>query len=239
VGLPFVEYEDIGQASYKETWDYQIELQQSIIHTKRNTDKTPINKLIFCEHNPVYTLGKSGDIDNLVFDEERLAQMGIEFHKTNRGGDITYHGPGQITGYPIFDLDQFYNDVHRYVRDLEEVVIRTIADFGLEGKRLDGFTGVWLAPNDQSPQWRKICAIGVHMSRWVSIHGFALNVNTDLMHFMGIVPCGIAEDSKTVTSMQKELGNVQQLDKVKSQLRQHFSKVYNFQFTQVPSDIMI
>ena len=229
--MPRVIFKDLGRIGYKEAWDYQKEQQQAIIHTKRFTDDTPISQLLFCEHNPVYTLGKSGDIGNLVFDEERLSQMGIEFFKTNRGGDITYHGPGQITGYPIFDLDQFYNDVHRYVRDLEQVVINVLSRYDIKGERLEGFTGVWIAPNDSSPVWRKICAIGVHMSRWVSLHGFALNVNTNLLHFTGIIPCGIQEDSKTVTSLQHELGEKVPADDVKRALCEEFSNVYGFQYT--------
>ena len=235
MGLPIVQYEDLGLMSYMEAWDYQKSIQQSIIKEKRETDHTPTNRLLLCEHQPVFTLGKSGKIENLVMSPEQLKSNGIEFYKTNRGGDITYHGPGQITGYPIFDLDQFYNDVHRYVRELEQVVINVLKHFDIDGERLEGFTGVWLPETDKKPLKRKICAIGVHMSRWVSMHGFALNVKPDLNHFTGIIPCGIQEDTKTVTSISQELNQNIDLEEVKELLKQEFRTVFNFQFERLAS----
>lgn len=229
---PKVAYTDLGIISYNEAWDYQKNIQQNIIANKREGDKHQTSHLIFCEHKPVYTLGKSGKLDHLVYTEAELARQGIEFYKTNRGGDITYHGPGQITGYPVFDLDQYYNDVHRYVRELEEVVIRTLSHFGITGQRIDGFTGVWLPPNGSKYVNRKICAIGVHMSRWVSLHGFALNVNTELDHFDGIVPCGIVDNDKAVTSINKELEDqTVTLDEVKAVLKLEFSNVFQFEYS--------
>lgn len=227
--LPKVTFRDLGNIGYAEAFDCQKSFQSEIIAQKR-AGELPLSHLLFCEHNPVYTLGKSGDVQNLVYSESQLSGKGIEYHKTNRGGDITYHGPGQITGYPIFDLDQYYNDVHRYVRELEQVVIRTIAEFGLKGNRLDGFTGVWLLPDVASPKYRKICAIGVHMSRWVSMHGFALNVQTDLSMFEGIIPCGIVDENKTVTSMSKELNKKVELPEVKEVLKTKFAEVYEFEW---------
>jgi len=199
---PIVIVKDLGRMSYQKAWDYQTELQQDIIKQKRAGNPNPDNYLLFCEHNPVYTLGKSGSADHLLIDIEE--QTEFEYFKINRGGDITYHGPGQLTVYPIFDLEQFFTDVHRYVRSLEEVVIRTIGQYGIQGKRVEGFTGVWIEEDGLIVE-RKICAIGVHLSRWVSLHGLALNVNTDLSHFKNIVPCGIQEEGKDVTSMQSEI----------------------------------
>lgn len=225
--LPKVLYQEIDQShTYQEVWDFQKHLQQKLIADKRaNTIGRP-NYLLLCEHAPVYTLGKSGKIDHLKLNEEQLQTGQMEFFKINRGGDITFHGPGQITGYPIFDLDHFYHDLHRYVRDLEEVVIRTLSDFGIIGGRIDDFTGVWI--DMDSPRKRKICAIGVHMSRWVSMHGFALNVNTDLQYFNNIIPCGIVDDDKSVTSISKELGkNVVPME-VKPILKKHFADVFQF-----------
>ena len=198
---------------------------------KENVNPQPqVNQMIFCEHGHVYTLGKSGSEDHLLIDKNKLDQEEIEYFKINRGGDITYHGPGQITGYPIFDLDEFFTDVHKYVRYLEEVIIRTIAEYDLKGIRVEGHTGVWLAPEQKGDPYRKICAIGVHLSRWVTMHGFAFNVNTDLDFFNYIIPCGIDDQDKTVTSLSRELGRVIELEEVKGKLRNHFSDLFEFEY---------
>ena len=226
---PTVRFEDLGKIAYREGLEYQKSTQSKIINEKR-AGESPTSALLLCEHNPVYTLGKSGSKEHLVFSDEELVAHGIEFHKTNRGGDITYHGPGQVTGYPIFDMDQFYNDVHRYVRDIEEVVIHVLQEYGLEGMRIPGYTGVWLEGQKGVLPQRKICAIGVHMSRWVTMHGFALNVNTDISKFDGIVPCGIKEEGMLVTSLAQEMGEPAEIQKVKYQLKNAFEKVFDFQW---------
>lgn len=186
--------------------------------------------LLFVEHPPVYTLGKSGSMDNLLLTEKELVEKGISFYPINRGGDITFHGPGQLVGYPILDLDLFFNDVHRYVRNLEEVMIRTLADYGVEGFRVKDYTGVWVEGGQgKEAFWskkRKICAIGVHLSRWVTLHGWAFNVNTPLHYFDYIVPCGIAETDKTVTSLAVELGHPIDMQVVKDTVRRHFEAVF-------------
>lgn len=230
---PKVIVRTLGLISYQEAWDYQTSLMDELKLIKkwnRDNDSKREQKhyLLFCEHNPVYTLGKSGSKDHLLQDEETLEKAGFEYFKINRGGDITYHGPGQLTVYPIFDLDFFFHDVHKYVRFLEEVVLQTLDHFGLQAKREKEFTGVWLSG---SPK-RKICAIGVHMSRWITMHGLALNVNTDLSHFENIVPCGIQEVDKTVTSIQKELNKEIPLQKVIKVMTQKFSDVYNFSIAE-------
>ncbi len=231
-------FEDLGNISYREAWDYQTKLHRQLVDHKLAVRKQeagtsigahPPHYLLFCEHPPVYTLGKSGSIDHLLLNEEELHQEGFEYFKINRGGDITYHGPGQIVGYPIFDLDCFFTDVHKYVRYLEEAVIRTLADYGIEGTRIKEYTGVWLEARDGLPK-RKICAIGVHLSRWVTMHGFAFNVNPQLQHFTNIIPCGINDKDKGVTSMQRELGRELPLDEVKENLRHQFAQLFNFQF---------
>lgn len=202
-----VQLQDLGNKDYKETWDYQESLFKEIVDLKianrRNetTVETP-NYFLFVEHPHVYTLGKSGDISNLLLSEEQLAAKGATFYKINRGGDITYHGPGQIVGYPILDLENFFTDIHKYLRFLEEVIILTLKEYGLDCSRSDGETGVWLGVG--TPFARKICAMGVRASRWVTMHGFALNANADLGYFDNIIPCGIR--GKAVTSMQVELG---------------------------------
>jgi len=230
-------YEDLGRISYNKAWEYQKNIQQKVIKTKRETPHIPANRFILCEHDPVYTLGKSGDIGNLVYNQKALEEQGIEFYKTNRGGDITYHGPGQITGYPIFDLDQLYNDLHRYVREIEQVVINVLNHLGITSMRISGYTGVWLPKSDSNPYERKICAIGVHMSRWVSMHGFALNINTDLNHFRGIIPCGIQENNKGITSLQHELGRPVELDRIKQLLLSEFISVFGFELIEfVPAN---
>ncbi|MEY8020925.1 lipoyl(octanoyl) transferase LipB [Muriicola sp. SD30] len=223
-----VAIEDLGLKDYKETWDYQEELFQEIIGLKiRNrreatTLPTP-NHFLFVEHPHVYTLGKSGDIENLLVDEEQLKKRGATFYKINRGGDITYHGPGQIVGYPILDLDNFFTDIHKYLRLLEEMIILTLADYGLKGERSKGETGVWLDVG--TPFARKICAMGVRASRWVTMHGFAFNINTDLSYFDLMIPCGIK--GKGVTSLNVELGKREiPIHEVQEKLLLHFGKLF-------------
>ncbi len=231
-------FKDLDRISYREAWDYQQQLLTEAIDIKRQNrllkergePLLPVkHHLLFCEHSPVYTLGKSGSLDHLLLDETSLAEKGIEFFKINRGGDITYHGPGQIVGYPIFDLDEFFTDVHRYVRYLEEAVIRTIAEYGLEGYRIPEYTGVWLPARGLAPK-RKICAIGVHLSRWVTMHGFAFNVNTELDYFRHIIPCGIQDEDKDVSSLAKELGFETDIAEVKERLKFHFADLFGFEF---------
>ncbi len=227
-----VKYIDLKRISYSDALKLQQEAQKLLIKRKLKIrdgeipkDSEVIHSLFFCEHNPVYTLGRSGSINNLLYSDIELNSREIEFYKTNRGGDITYHGPGQIVGYPVFDLDYFYHDVHKYVREIEEVIIRTVNDFGIKSQRIDGLTGVWVKGGNGDAD-RKICAIGVHISRWVTLHGFALNVNTDLDYFQGIVPCGISADDKKVTSIQKELGYQIDLNEVKNSLLNNFKDVF-------------
>ena len=209
--------------TYEEVWRFQSHLQQKLIKAKRSGVEDQPGYLLLCQHNPVYTIGKSGKIEHLLIPESNIEKSEFEFFKINRGGDITYHGPGQLTAYPILDLDHYYHDLHRYVRDLEEVVIRTIARWGVSGDRIDGYTGVWI--KDESGN-RKICAIGVHMSRWVSMHGFALNINTDLSHFKNIIPCGIVAEDHHVTSLQNEVGHAVDLDQVRAELIKQFESVF-------------
>ena len=234
-----VYFENLTGLTYQEAWDYQTVIHKKLIEhkrSKRNMSQEDLDayrqehRLLFCEHKHVYTLGKSGSIDHLLIDEEKIDQEEIEFFKINRGGDITYHGPGQLTGYPIFDLDHFFNDVHMYVRFLEEAVIMLLEDYGLKGERIDGYTGVWIIPEDNSQPARKICAIGVHLSRWVSMHGFALNVNTDLSYFNYIIPCGIQDENKTVTSLQSELGKLIPMDEVKERLKRNFAVLFDYEY---------
>jgi lipoyl(octanoyl) transferase len=224
---------DWGEISYKEAWDRQAQLQQELIQVKRNAlDKknyANLHKFVFCEHPPVFTLGKSGKDHHLLLNQSDLEAKGIAFYKVNRGGDITYHGPGQIVGYPLFDLDLFFTDVHKYVRTLEEGIIQTLKEFSVEALRKEGYTGVWCPPNEKNPQWRKICAIGVHLSRWVSMHGFALNVNTLLNPFEFIIPCGIQEEDKTITSLQKELQQTVDTQQVKDLLLKKYSELFPFE----------
>ncbi len=231
-----VKFIDKGRISYKDAWDFQQELHDVTVQTKLANNKVmdsqhqaTSNQLIFCEHNPVYTLGRSGSVNHLLLKQDELEKAGVEFYKINRGGDITFHGPGQVVGYPIFDLDYFFHDVHKYVRFLEEIIIRTLKEYDIKGERIDGFTGVWLAGSDYLPQ-RKICAIGVHLSRWVTMHGFALNVNTNLKYFNDIIPCGIADDNKAVTSMKAEIGKEIDMEDVKKKLKHHFAEVFQFKF---------
>jgi lipoyl(octanoyl) transferase len=212
----------LKQAGYQEVWDFQEVLMQKLIQTKRNrSDESSLfttHHLIFCEHTPVYTLGKSGSTDNLLIPEEDIETSKFEFHKINRGGDITYHGPGQWTIYPILDLECYYRDVHKYVRTLEEMVINLLRDYGIGGAPVEDFTGVWVGDHHN----RKICAIGVHLSRWVSMHGLALNVNANLDHFNYIIPCGIPQGDKTVTSMSQELNRTIEMSEVKDRFISEF-----------------
>ena len=220
--------QDLGLKDYKETWDYQEYLFKELLDIKiRNrregTSLPTPNHFLFVEHPHVYTLGKSGDMTNLLVDEAQLKAKGATFYKINRGGDITYHGPGQIVGYPILDLDNFFTDIHKYLRLLEEMVILTLADYGLKGERSKGETGVWLDVG--TPFARKICAMGVRASRWVTMHGFALNVNTDLSYFDMMIPCGIK--GKGVTSLNEELGRKEvPMDEVRKKLLLHFGVLF-------------
>ena len=223
-----VQFEDLGFKDYKIVWDYQESLFKSIVDQKirnrrQNLNEPTNNHFLFVEHPHVYTLGKSGDISNLLVDENELAEKGATFYKVNRGGDITYHGPGQIVGYPILDLDNFFTDIHKYLRLLEETIILTLSDYGLKAERSKGETGVWLDVG--TPFARKICAMGVRASRWVTMHGFALNVNANLGYFDLMIPCGIKE--KAVTSLNVELGvDEVPLDEVKERLLKHFFTLF-------------
>ena len=221
-------FKDIGLIEYKEAWLFQEKIFNEILEIKsknRNegTEITTKNYLIFCEHPHVYTLGNSGNKENLLVNEEYLKSRGASFYKTNRGGDITYHGPGQIVGYPIFDLDNFFNDIGKYLRFLEEVIILTLKEYGLSGERSKGETGVWLDVG--KPTARKICAMGVKTSRWVSMHGFAFNLNTDLSYFENIIPCGI--NDKKVTSLEKEMGHKIDVDHAKSLIKSNLERVFD------------
>lgn len=220
---------DLGLKDYKETWEYQELLFQQILDIKSNNRKlttaesTP-NYFLFVEHPHVYTLGKSGHIENLLISEEKLNAIGAKFYKINRGGDITYHGPGQVVGYPILDLENFFTDIHKYLRLLEDMIILTMEEYGLKAERSNGETGVWLDVG--TPFARKICAMGVRASRWVTMHGFALNVNTDLGYFDNMIPCGIKD--KAVTSLNVELGVSQiPMAEVKEKLSKHFLELFN------------
>lgn len=228
-----VHFKDLGLIDYQEAWDYQTEVFQKTIDLKIENRKNPeppkdtSNHLLFCEHPHVYTLGNSGDQDNLLISEAHLTQKGAQFYKINRGGDITYHGPGQLVGYPIFDLDLFFTDIHKYLRFLEEAVILTLKEYGITGDRSPGFTGVWIEPNDPI-RARKICAMGVKCSRWVTMHGIGFNVNTDLSYFNNIVPCGI--DGKQVTSISQELGCTVSMEEVKERLKVNLANVFDYDY---------
>jgi lipoyl(octanoyl) transferase len=221
---------DLGNKDYKDTWDYQEELFKEIVDLKiqkRNSPEivTP-NYFLYVEHPHVYTLGKSGDFSNLLLSEKQLTEKGATFYKINRGGDITYHGPGQIVGYPILDLENFFTDIHKYLRFLEEAIILTLAEYGLKTERSPGETGVWFDVG--TPFARKICALGVRASRWVTMHGFALNVNADLGYFDNIIPCGIR--GKAVTSMHVELGKEVDEQEVKNKILKHFTALFESSF---------
>jgi lipoyl(octanoyl) transferase len=225
-----VSFKDLGLIDYKKCWDFQEELFAEILDVKssnRKENKTVSTKnhLIFCEHPHTYTLGKSGDEKNLLVNEDYLKTRGATFHKINRGGDITYHGPGQIVGYPILDLDNFFTDIHKYLRFLEEAVILTLKEYGLESERSPGETGVWFDVG--TPKARKICALGVKSSRWVTMHGFAFNVNSDLSYFGNIVPCGITD--KNVTSLQNELGREIKMNEVRNKLKAHLVELFDME----------
>lgn len=217
-------FEDLGLRSYKEVWDYQEALLKESVSRKSAERNEPTeDRLIFTEHPLVYTLGKSGKKEHILIPEEGMAEKGIEYFQANRGGDITFHGPGQLVGYPILDLEHFKTDLGWYLRSLEEVFILTMATYGLKGGRSAGETGVWLDP-DIKGQERKICAMGIRCSRWVTMHGFAFNVNTNLDYFNYIVPCGIQD--KQVTSLEKELGHPVSLEEVKAEVKRNFEKVF-------------
>ncbi len=223
-------FKDLGLTDYKKAWDMQEKILKEIVDIKLENRDIPLQEqlkgrhhLLFCEHPPVITLGRSGSIDNLLFNERFLKSKGIQFYKNNRGGDITFHGPQQIVGYPILDLDHFFTDIHKYMRFLEEMIIRTLAEYDIEADRLKGATGVWL-DKDLPGKARKICAMGVKCSRWVTMHGFAFNVNTDLSYFNYINPCGFTD--KGVTSLEKELGYKVALEEVKPKLLKHFSDLF-------------
>lgn len=213
----------MGRVPYEEAWDLQHRLQQRLVDNKRSADPQPLPHVaLLVEHPPVFTLGKSGDDSNLLASEADLEAAGATFVRIDRGGDITYHGPGQIVGYPILDLDRFYTDIHRYLRDLEEVIIRTCDDFGIQANRYDKGTGVWVTADEGNE--RKICAMGIRCSRWVTMHGFALNVAPELDHFSLIVPCGIQD--RGVTSMQMELLQVLDRNQVEDAIVRHFAEVF-------------
>ena len=226
--------EDLGHKDFKETWEYQETLFKNILDTKianrrQGTEHETPNYFLFVEHPHVYTLGKSGDMSNLLLAESELKARGATFYKINRGGDITYHGPGQIVGYPILDLDNFFTDIHKYLRFLEEMVINVLKEYNLSATRSDGETGVWL--DVDTPFARKICAMGVRASRWVTMHGFALNVNANLGYFDNIIPCGIKE--KAVTSLNVELGVPEvPLNEVKEKLLFHFEQLFEAHFVK-------
>lgn len=222
-----VRFEDLGLIEYDKAWAYQEELLNENLHIKKNAKdgltRSTKHYLLFCEHPPVYTLGKNGKMEHLLMNEAELQRNGISFYQTNRGGDITFHGPGQIVGYPILDLERFTTDIGKYLRQIEEMVILTLAGFGIMGGRSEGETGVWIDAGIPGRE-RKICAIGVRCSRWVTMHGFAFNVNTPLNYFNNIIPCGIQE--KQVTSLEKELGYKPDIEMVKELVRKNFEKVF-------------
>lgn len=225
----------LGEEDYQKVWDYQESIFKKTVDRKIDNRKlenesavlATDNFLIFCEHPHVYTLGKSGSIENLLLDEEGLERNHAQFYKINRGGDITYHGPGQIVAYPILDLENFFTDIHKYLRYLEEAIVLTLADFNISAGRIEGLTGVWVDFEEGAKDPRKICAMGVKSSRWVTMHGLALNVNTDLSYFEHIVPCGI--DDKAVTSMQKELGHEVNMEEVRNRLTHHLATVFEME----------
>lgn len=241
-------FKDLGIMDYQAAWDYQEKLLQenvrrkSVVRSQQSSlnsgqSASPASSIAYCplptahyllfvEHPPVYTLGKSGNKENVLLDDDGLKEKDIQFFNTNRGGDITFHGPGQVVGYPILDLEKFYTDIGKYLRNLEEVIILTLADYGIIGERSSGETGVWIEPGVPGRE-RKICAIGVRCSRWITMHGFAFNVNTDLSYFNHIIPCGIV--NKQVTSLEKELGNTADTKEVKNKMKMNFEKVFDVQ----------
>lgn len=224
-----VELKNLGLVDYKQCWDLQEELNKANVDIKLNQRKNPElnietkHHLLYCEHPLVFTMGKSGSIDNLLLSEQELLAIQAKYYKINRGGDITHHGPGQLVAYPIFDLEKIYTDIHRFLRELEQAVILTLADFGIHAGRYPGYTGVWIEPEDDSKA-RKICAMGIRCSRWITMHGLALNVNNNLSYFENIIPCGIKD--KDVTSIEMELGNRVDMQKVKDRLSLHIENVF-------------
>jgi lipoyl(octanoyl) transferase len=223
---------DLGLIDYQKAWDYQTEIFNQTLAIKstnraESTSSATNNFLIFCEHPHVFTLGKSGNEKNLLLDKEGLAERNASYYHINRGGDITYHGPGQLVGYPVIDLENFFTDIHKYMRLLEEAVILTLKEYDVESGRIPGFTGVWLDYNDEKKA-RKICALGVKTSRWVTMHGFAFNVNADLKYFDYIVPCGI--DDKAVTSLEQELGAAQDMKEVAKILKENIRQLFGMEF---------
>ncbi|MEO9147688.1 MAG: lipoyl(octanoyl) transferase LipB [Ginsengibacter sp.] len=244
-------FEDLGIIHYKKAWDYQEELVKKDLEIKSEARKasdsgvlavgngqpaivthqlSTINYLLFCEHPPVYTLGKSGHIENVLLSEHEMEEKEIEFFRTNRGGDITFHGLQQIVGYPILDLENFFTDIGKYMRSLEEVIILTIAEYGIKGDRSKGETGVWIDPGIHGRE-RKMCAMGIRCSRWITMHGFALNVNTDLGYFDNIIPCGIV--NKQVTSIERELGHKVDFEEVKEKVKRNFEKVFDAVISEI------
>lgn len=229
-----MKFKDLGIIDYKSAWDYQEGLLKENLLVKSasrvngsflSPKELPTRHyFLFCEHTPVYTLGNSGNMENVLLTSEQMAEKGVSFYKTNRGGDITFHGYQQIVGYPILDLEKFYTDIGKYLRNIEETIIRTIAEYGIIGERSKGETGVWVDPHIAGSE-RKIAAIGVRCSRWITMHGFALNVNTDLDYFNNIIPCGI--QNKQVTSIEKETGNKVDYEEVKQKLLIHFSDIFD------------
>ena len=237
-----VRFADLGTWSYQRAWDFQEAIFTEVVEQKSANRKLPEaerittrDTLLFVEHPHVYTMGKSGDLGNLLADDERLKAINAEFFRTNRGGDITYHGPGQLVGYPILDLDEYFTDIHRYLRTLEEVIIATLADYGIHGDRSPGETGVWLDVG--SPFARKICAMGVRASRWVTMHGWAFNLNTDLRYFEYIIPCGIKD--KAVTSLQRELGRRVDEAEVKALVASHFARLFEVDLADTAVDRLL
>lgn len=231
-----VEFQQLGLVDYKQAWDYQERLFAEIIDLKIQNRKLPEefrqltpNYLLFCQHPPVYTLGKSGKESHLLLDEQGLDKAEASYYKINRGGDITYHGPGQLVGYPLLDLENFFTDIHKYLRLLEEAVILTLKEYHIEAGRIPGLTGVWIDYEKQENP-RKICALGVKSSRWVTMHGFAFNVNTNLAYFGNIIPCGI--DDKAVTSLQAELGHELPMEEVEAKLLIHIAALFDMKLNQ-------
>ncbi len=229
---------DLGLMPYKEAWDLQTRLHKELVDNKRaGYPNARHHYLLLCEHPPVFTLGKSGSEENLRINDQELSQYQIEYFKINRGGDITFHGPGQLVGYPILDLDLIFTDVHRYVRSLEQVIINVLSLYGIDGSLNPSYTGVWVNNLNSDTEARKICAIGVHLSRWVTMHGFAFNVNTDLSYFDHIIPCGIVDPDKSVCSLSSLLGKTLDLQRIKQEVTREFGLVFNLGIASSPIDI--
>ncbi len=228
---------DLGTIGYQQAWDLQTRLHKELVDNKRaGYPERQRHYFLLCEHPPVFTLGKSGSEDHLKLNEEERASHQIEYYKINRGGDITFHGPGQLVGYPILDLDLIFTDVHKYVRSLEEVIIKVLQDYTIKGSRSDSYTGVWIENDKVIDEEKKICAIGVHLSRWVTMHGFAFNVNTNLSYFDHIIPCGIDDPNKSVCSLSSLLGKDVNLQEIKRQVSQAFGLVFDLDIRFIPSE---